>query len=372
MFRLLTTIRTIHRIIRDDCSIDAADEHLWAFRGFYEDRTDPHYRARTWQKVQLARIGPPDVVRMSVEEMAFMMRVAMEIEDPIVEYSHQNGEGFRVLLPSLARFMGRSKAEEVYAKAHGLDWCESAWCAEERRHGNAFAKAIERLTNVAPPRDNPNEPQAVTADEDTAITHLVGREAAEWSSSSTYIVMAAHAAGALHGLLRNLARDEIKHLCILSAADRYLRGPRPWPRVMELVRVGLKNYRDQRERRSGGRRIGRHRITAIEVIAAHLLVERRVQSWLSTLPLRTLAAVFETVPEPSPTDPTMGPEERARVKERLAEGRARRAALLRWPPAARRRALGPIGERSRLRAGLRDDQIRNNRHVRGRHARDRE
>jgi len=369
MFRLLTTLHTIHRIVRDDCSIDAADEHLWAFRGFYEDRADPHYRARTWQKVQLASIGPQDVVRMSVEEMAFMMRVAMEIEDPIVEYSHQNGEGFRVLLPSLARFMGRSQIEALYAKAHGLDWCESAWCAEERRHGNAFAKAIERLTNVAPPRDNPNEPRAVTADEDAAIAHLVGREAAEWSSSSTYVVMAAHAAGALHGLLRNLARDEIKHLCILSAADHYLRGPRPWPRVLELVRVGLKNYRDQRARRSGGRRIGAHRATAFEVIVAHLFVEWRVRSWLRTVPLQTLATVFETVPESAPADPTMDPGKQRSAEDRLAQGRARRAALLRWSPAARRRALGPVSHRSHQRSLQRDDQIRNNRYVRSVNAR---
>jgi hypothetical protein len=278
---------------------------------------------------------PADVVGMSVDEMTFMMRVAMEIEDPIVEYSHQNGEGFRVLLPRLARFMGKNQTEAATARAHGRPWCESPWCAEERRHGNAFAKAIEQLTGTVPSRANPNQPRVVTADEDQALEHLVSRQAAEWSSSSTYVVMAAHASGALRMLLENLVNDEIKHLCVLSAADRYLRGPRPWKRLSELVRVGLRNYRDQRARRSDGARIGSHYVTAIEVVLAHLLVERHVRRWLATVPLCVLAHVFES--EPSDSTPDAACDD-AEGQGRLAQSRARRAALTRWAPKARARA----------------------------------
>ena len=40
-----------------------------------------------------------------------MMNVAREIEEPILDYTRQNGEGFRVLLPSLARFLGKNRDE---------------------------------------------------------------------------------------------------------------------------------------------------------------------------------------------------------------------------------------------------------------------
>ena len=287
------TLARIGRIIAEDCSTRAADEHLSAFRGFFLTPGDPACRARPWRKTPLRDVGPDQVAGLAVEEMAFMMRVAMEIEDPILDYSHQNGEGFRRLLPALGRFMGKNEAEAAYAAAHGLPWCESPWCEEERRHGNLFAKLVERLTGAAPPRTNPNQPRLVTADEAEALRHLTSREAAEWSSSSTYVVMAAHATGALHALVRDVARDEIKHLCVLSAAERYLLGPRPWGRFADLIRVGLEHYRGQRRSRSEGERIGANAITAAEVVVSHLLMEFRVRRWLACLSPGTLASIFE-------------------------------------------------------------------------------
>jgi hypothetical protein len=340
LLRLPYTLVAVHRIVREDCSIASADEHLWAFRGFHLESWDSHYRARCWQKASIADISRGDVAGMSADELAFMMRVAMEIEDPIVEYSQQNGEGFRLLLPALGRFMGRNDAEAAHAREQGLPWCESPWCAEERRHGNLFAKLVERLTTVAPPRDNPNQPRAMTANEEAALGHLVSRESAEWASSSTYVVMAAHASGNLHAMARNVARDEIKHLCILSAADAYLLGPRPWRRLRELIGIGLENYRGQRRSRSQGGRIGSNPITALEVVAAHLMMEYRVRKWLASVPLGALAAVFET--------PSMLPEaaagvasadEQARIDETFARGRARRLDLARWQANVRRAAL---------------------------------
>lgn len=340
LWRLSSTLRTIARLIREECSTAAADEHLWAFRGFHLEPSDPHYRARQWRPVSLSRVSPDDVVGMPVGELAFMMQVAMEIEDPIMDYSHQNGEGFRVLLPALGRFMGRNDAEAAYARAHGLPWCESPWCAEERRHGNAFAKAVERLTGMAPPRDNPNVPRVVTADESEALRHLVSRQAAEWASASTYVVMAAHASGALHELLRNLARDEIKHLCLLAAADRYLLGPRPWRRLTALVRIGLENYRGQKRSRSSGQQIGSNWVTALEVVCAHLAMESRVRTWLATVPLMALTLVFETDPALAEHSRDALPrDEQDRVAVATAEGRRRRLDLARWRPRPRARAM---------------------------------
>jgi hypothetical protein len=162
----------------------------------------------------------------------------------------------------------------------------------------------------------------------------LSREAAEWSSSSTYTVMAAHSKRMLHRLLRNLARDEIKHLCILSAADAYLRGPRPWRRLGELLRIGASNYRGQQQRRSQGRQMGANVVTRVEVVVAHLLMEWRVRRWTARLPLNTLQTVFETDSPPiAPAGKTA--EEQARIDARLALNRERRARLSRWLPAAR-------------------------------------
>jgi hypothetical protein len=294
--------------------------------------------------VRLSAIEPRNVAGLSVREMAFMMNVSMELEEPILEYSHQNGEGFRLLLPALARFMGKDREEAARAALHHLPWCESPWCAEERRHAGAFARMIERLTRATPGRENPNRPMIATPDEEAAARLVVSREAAEWNSSSTYIVMAAHATGDLHHLIRNVARDEIKHLAILSAAALYLFGPRPWQRFARLVRQSLDQYRRQKGDRSGGELLGTNPVTAFEVIVSHLLSERRLRKWLKTIPLSTLCSSFEMRPnQPPPVASALPPERQAQLDETLREGKQKRASLARWRPQARGEALEQQG-----------------------------
>jgi hypothetical protein len=338
--RLPRTLMEILGIVGEDYQFAALDEHLWAFRGFHDGAEDPHYRARLWNKVRLGAIGPGDVVGLGAWELAFMANVAREIEEPILEYSHQNGEGFRFLLPSLARFLGKNHEEAAYAAAHGLPWCESPWCEEERRHATTFARVIERLTASRPASGNPNRPKLVTSSEADAVGLVLSRQAAEWNSSSTYVVMAAHATRELHPLLRNLACDEIKHLAILAAADRYLFGPRPWRRFGDLVRQSLEEYRAQQRRRSGGDLIGINPLTAFEVIVAHLLAEFAVRRWLATLPLATLEAVFEAPSRlPEVALPDVGADARTRNEATLRGGAEKRATLSRWAPRQRARAL---------------------------------
>ncbi len=340
------TLLAIYKIIREDFTTAVLDENLWAFWGFHQEvfdhePWDPHYRARIWQKAQLSAIGPQHVVGgLAVWEMAFMMNVAMENEDPIMEYSQQNGEGFRFLLPTLGRFMGKNEEQAKYAAEHGMPWCEATWCAEERRHSNAFARMIERLMNASPSRENPNLPMVVTTDEAAAVRHIINRQTTEWNASSSYIVMAAHAAGDLHILVRNIVRDEIKHLSILSGADSYLFGPRLCGRFLDLVKLGIDNYRGQRKNRSGGDLLGSNPVLAVEGIVAHLLTAFYVTKWLRSVPLRTMAAVFETpskLPEPAAFTPSQGRQ--AEINETLRRGREKRLGLLRWDPEKRSKAL---------------------------------
>jgi hypothetical protein len=89
----------IYRTIREDYSLEALDENLWAFWGFYQAPGDRHCQARLWRKVKLGAIETSQVIDLPVWEMAFMLAVAMELEDPILDYSRQNGEGFRLVLP---------------------------------------------------------------------------------------------------------------------------------------------------------------------------------------------------------------------------------------------------------------------------------
>ena len=334
------TLLRIYTISRQDYEPAALDENLWAFWGFHQESWDRHYRARPWRKAALGTIGPRDVVGMPARELALMMHVAMEIEDPIHDYSDQNGEGFRMLLPTLGRFTGRNEEQARYAADHGLAWCESPWCTEERRHANAFARMIERLVSMTPARDNPNDPMAVTSNEEDAVRLIVGRQGSEWNAASVYVVMAAHATGDLHTLIRNMARDEIKHLTIMSAAASYLFGHRPWGRFIGLVTQGIEQYRGHQKRRSAGDYIGTNALSALEVIAAHLLAEYRLRKWLASVPLRTLTAVFETpsnLPELAAFAPS--PERQAQLDETLRKGKERRARLVRWAPGQRRRAL---------------------------------
>jgi hypothetical protein len=413
------TLLDIYKMVHENFATAALDENLWAFWGFHQEVSehlprDPHYRARTWQKAQLRAIGPWDVVGgLAVWEMAFMLNVAMESEDPIMEYTRQNGEGFRFLLPTLGRFMGKNEEQARYAAEHGVPWCESAWCAEERRHSNAFARIIERLVNISPSRDNPNQPMVVTADEATAVRHIISRQVTEWNASSSYIVMAAHSASSsdLRCLLLNIVRDEIKHLSILSSADAYLFGPRLGQRFVDWVKLGIENYRITRAGRSGGDILGGNPVLAVEGIVAHLLTAWYVAKWLRTVPLRNLTAVFET-PSKLPDLAAFAPlsEQQARIDDVLQKGKEKRLGLVRWDTQPRHKALaqrqfeeehreaierfvtaelnGSSGTvptsgrenkirttaprrnkrllRSCLRDRLRDHQIRNNRHVLGR------
>ncbi len=277
-------LRQIHQIISEDYRRATLDACLLSF--------DPRGAARVWTKARLRDVAPPLVAGMAVDEMVFMLTVAMEIEEPIQEYSRENGEGFRLLLPELGRFMGKNRDEAASAELLGLPWCESPWCAEERRHATTFARIVERLSGSAPPRANPNRPRVVTPRREDAIRLLLSREAAEWNSSSTYVVMAAHATGELHTLLRNVARDEIKHLAILSAVDLLLFGRGPWRRFTRLVRQSLNEFRGQRKVRTGGRRMGSNRRTAFEVVFAHLAAEWRVRRWMRTLDRARLSELF--------------------------------------------------------------------------------
>src|SRR5205807_19373 len=193
---------------------------------------------------------------------------------------------------------------------------------------------------ISPNRENPNQPMVVTADEQAAVRHIISRQVVEWNASSSYIVMAAHSSGDLHLLVRNIVRDEIKHLSILSSADAYLFGPRLWGRFLDWVKLGIDNYRGQRKNRSSGDLLGGNHVLAVEGIVAHLLTAFYLAKWLRTVPLRTLAAVFET-PSRLPDLAAFAPstERQAQIDKTLQKGKEKRLGLVRWDLKRRTKAL---------------------------------
>jgi hypothetical protein len=328
---LVQTIRRMWRIALEDFAPAQLDRHLRAFRGFHEDPGALEYRMRPWQKARPNEAGPRDVVGIAPWELALMFQIAMENEEPIPAYTRQSGEGFRFLLPALGRFMGTTREQARYLAEQGLPWCVGPWCAEEHRHSNTLARLIERVMGRPPRRDNPNQPMVVTSEEKAALEHLMSRQTTEWNASSSYLVMAAHSQGELHKIVRNLERDEVKHLAILGTVHCYLFGWQPWRRLWAVIRQGLANYGLQRQRRSGGRMLGANPVTAVEGVVAHLLTEFLVRRWLRTVPLRTLRAVFEA---PSRLETLAAsvtePGEAGRIQEADRRETERRVALGRW------------------------------------------
>lgn len=341
-------IAEIRRIVSEAMEPAALDEALWSFHGFHTSWSDPHYRSRTWDRLRMASIGAHDADGMSVEEMVAIMRISMEIEEPIPLYSRQSGEGFRFLLPTLARYMGKNQEQADYAAAHGLPWCESSWCEEEKRHAPAFAHAIEHLTGEPAAACKPNEVAPVTSSERDAIDHLVRRQATEWGSSATYVVLAAHARGDLRRLLLNLALDEIKHLAIIAAADRFLLGPRPWRRLLAIARVMAHYTRHHTDHRSDGATIAGNAVTVLEIATAMALEEGAVRRWAARLPLAALRDVFEvasTLPAIAAFEPRGA--EREEVERKTAAEASRRASLSRWSDRERRRAMRKLDVEAR-------------------------
>ncbi len=138
--RLPRTLWWIYRIVREDFERGTLDEYLWSFWGFHQQNEELRYRARPWQKVDLRAIEAGGVTGIAVWEMALMLNMAMEDEEPIPAYTRQSGEGFRFLLPPLGRFMGKNEEQARSGAEQGVAWCEGPWCAEERRHSNTLAR----------------------------------------------------------------------------------------------------------------------------------------------------------------------------------------------------------------------------------------
>ncbi len=326
-------------LIKKEMQAETLDQYLWSFSGFHHQPQIANYRQRAWNKVSLSEIEPSMVKEMSVEEFVKILIFSMEVEDPTIDYQYESGKAFQKLLPRLGRFMGKDEFQKQASEENGFKACESAWCAEEIRHGNIFANIVERLTGKKPSRDNPNQAVPYGSDIESALKHLGTRQTYEWNASSAYFLLLAHSTGALHEAIANVMRDEVKHLTIMSAANDYIYGNRPWHRFGRLAKNAVKALWQQKDSRSTGSSVKDPAILLAGAMS-HLIVEYRIRQYLRTLPLQTLEKIFDAQSELPPLAfAGITPEElvkREEERQRLLEDRRN---LSMWTPSQRKEAL---------------------------------
>jgi len=287
--------KQIRELVEREYSFAKLDENLFAHYGFHQWPDERHYQARSWTPFKPQDISPENVLTVDPVELVEYMRVAMEIEDPIEDYSRQSGASLRFILPNFARFMGSPQERYDYLDANGITRvCESAWCQEERRHGNAFSQAITMLTGERPDRDNPNEVAEVEEAVEAAFQHAMSRMTTELNASSTYLVFSTYANGALNSSIINMMRDEIKHLTIVSGAVIYLRGPQFLKMLGEISQIAKEFLTYNVENRTTGSGMTSNKITSIEFIYAHLVVMRQLRRYLASLPLSALRKIYDS------------------------------------------------------------------------------
>ncbi|MCA8952991.1 MAG: ferritin-like domain-containing protein [Planctomycetes bacterium] len=294
---LPVTLLRIARIVRRECSPAALDEYLFSFHGFHHEPEDRHWYMRTWDRVPVRDIAPDQVVAVPMRHLAAMLRVAIEIEAPIRTYSLESGEGFRLLLPTLSRFMGMTRqraAAVVAAAAKGREvWCESPWCMEESRHGAMFARILSRLTGESVASETTDRAIPAAGGDDEAFAHLVAREATEWNAASVYVVMAAHTRGPLRAAVENIMRDELKHCMVLSAAHTVLDGRRYWRRLWLMLVKSIGSLRHHRSVRADGAVFVTTPCSFLEAAFAHALTEFHIRRHVERTPMSVLREMFE-------------------------------------------------------------------------------
>ncbi|MGE4232873.1 MAG: hypothetical protein AB7F43_06030 [Bacteriovoracia bacterium] len=338
----LTVMRDL---INQEVTEQAFLENVRAFWGSYQLPEERKYQMRPWNKVNMASVDDSQIVGMPKEEFLAILQLAMEIEDPILSYQAESGKAFEVLLPSLARFMGRTPRQQAFAEEQNKQKsCGTVWCSEENRHGNMYAKLIERLTGQKVDRSNATYATVTNGDEKGSLRHLSHRQGTEWGASSAYFILATHSIGPLQQVILNVIRDELKHLASVSAADVYLRGHVKWSRTIRMLEKTWIEYRVESKERTDGSEVMNNPFGLAEVLWAHYQIEKRVRGFLKKLPFKTLQTVFDSKTKLDPLpEQTLASQEEKLIHQSQIENSARtRYMMARWPTKQRKAVYAQV------------------------------
>ncbi len=347
---MVTTFRKIKRIINLEFKTGNLDANLFAFHGFHNVRTSKGatpriYTQRQWNQISPNGISASDAEYVNQNEYAAVALFAKEVEDPIMYYSGESGSALQAILPKLGRFMGKTDEQMLYAynqNRNNPKWCESPWCEEEKRHGPFLGKIYERFTGRSSDFGNPHETTAVLTTLEDAIYHLYSRQANEWAASSAYVYLAGHAkdGSVLQDYVMNIARDEFKHLSIVSGAYLYLFGPQLNQRVVEMLKITLDQLKMHQAARTTGGDVFNHPLAKIEVVMIYAIMEMRVREWIKTVPYKTVKLFFDGASQATELPAVaQSAENHERISQQMAEAKRMRENLTLWNPIQRAEAL---------------------------------
>ncbi len=337
---IIRTYRQLRAELDEAMTTSELDEQLDAFRGFHHDLKDSHFSRRTWKNFDISKVKKEEIVGIDPEVYAQVARFAMEVEAPTIPYSYTTGESLSNLFPKIGRFMGKDVSQQKYSQEKNIRACESAWCAEEERHAGFLAQIVHRITGEMPSLDNANVADSNARDEKSAMKHLAERQTYEWNATSAYTFLMVHSTGYLREAMRNILRDEVKHLTIMSSAYTYIYGFRPWKRFMGIINNSLEIRKKHDGKRTDTQSLQSNKMAMIKMVLTHLIVEAKMRKYLRTLPHHVLQKYFD-----SPSDlPQLGQSglseaDKLEIENTRESYKQRRYKLAWWKPSEAQETL---------------------------------
>ena len=297
----------LRKLVRTSFSQEAMERALFDFYGATQLGLKDSL-LRPWKDVpgSFSSVRPNQIQRMSPISWVKMALFAAETEMPIHGYSTTSGDAFRAFLPSLSAYMGKTKEQEqAYDAAHPSEnkadrpseFCSSVWCQEETRHELTIQKIAEHVsgTPYIVEKTYSSNPLGDFSDSDYSIKHLVDRNCSEWHANALYIYLRSFSSGAASQLIDNVRGDETKHLIIFGAAYRYLFGTQPNRRLREMFKTTLElKHAGETTNSSRDALLQLKGLPLLEIAIGHFFIEKKVRDYLKTVPLKTLAKIFDS------------------------------------------------------------------------------
>jgi hypothetical protein len=280
------------------------DFALMGLDGFLRHPEIKDYQARPWENpAQMNAVSIADI-KIDLREFLKMASLGLEVEAPFIDtsngYAWETATYLERALPSLSKFVGKT-SDEVEANKS----CTRSWCNEERRHPMLWLNVIGRLTGRKVSLDDfkGNKVSPIHLTEAGIKAHLLDRLTSEIGASAPYLVTANQAQGPTRGVITNMYRDELKHLSIFATSAQYLLGYRPMFRRQEIAKTLLGYMKIHQAERSSGADLTASVAMNIQLLSSILMVEETIQSYVGSVPLRTMRRLFESeyLRDPDPT-----------------------------------------------------------------------
>lgn len=175
---------------------------------------------RPWEPVRWGEITPDQIIGVEPEIFLSLVANATEIEAPIQDYAAESMAYLAEIHPEMALFIGGAPATETRKRT------VSVWEKEERQHAPLFKKIHQKLAGEYP-MITPNTVTGYQSSGDRLTDlrrHLHGRISTEWSATSIYLWLMAHATGELQKAIAQPLQDEINHLAKFWGFSRWAFG----------------------------------------------------------------------------------------------------------------------------------------------------